>query len=437
MLDFIQPFSGCFKGKKYDSAFPPPAFFPNSRSCIPFAKFVSDTIRSRIVSGAFSIWGRVGHVKPPYIVSPLTVEPNKPRLCLDLRYLNKWMKDCPFTLDSILNVTRYVGRHHFQTVCDDKSGYDHLLIPESSKPLVGFQWGNWLYVANTIAFGWRCSAFVYQKVGLVAMHDIRSLGVPASLYIDDRHAGQLQCRKVTQWSFYELAQAACFILCSVVIQLGYTTGLSKSQLEPVVMPIFLGMGIDSVMLAFRLLTHKKESFAQLRDYSLSREEVPVSLLQKLTGKIASFMIAVPAARMFCREMYKEIGEAGKTGKMVRIEGDVRKEIEHWKFLDTWEGHMPWKPEKHEVIHLSTDASSYRWAGVIDLDKGTIQCGDYWDEEDSIEHISIKETEALTRTLLSVQDTVRDKRIDARVDNQNLIQAWQRQEAKSKALNQAI
>ncbi|KAI8495108.1 hypothetical protein Bbelb_270940 [Branchiostoma belcheri] len=438
MLDFIQPFKGIFKGVHYDSAFPPPAIFPNNPNCALFAEFISNSIRDRIKTGAIAVWGRVGTVKPPYVVSPLTVEPNKPRLCLDLRYVNKWMKDCPFQLDTILNVTRYINKGHFQTVCDDKSGYDHVLITETSKPLVGFQWGGWYYVCNTIAFGWKCSGYVYQKIGLVATHKIRSLGVPSSLYIDDRHAGQLQLAvNAFDWSNYELAESACFLLCYTLVDLGYTLGLDKSQLEPTQLPTFLGMGIDSLVLAFRLLNRKKVTVAQLREDILQQTEVPVKLLQKLTGKIGSFVLAVPAARLFCREMFSAIAEAEKQGRMVKIEGTVRKELEYWRFLDTWEGHIPWKPEKHEVVELSSDASGFRWAGVVSSDKDMTQCGDYWEQHETPEHISVKETRALTRTLLSVKDRVQNKRVDAKDDNQNLIKAWENQGGKSKALNRAI
>ncbi|KAI8485266.1 hypothetical protein Bbelb_370130 [Branchiostoma belcheri] len=295
----------------------------------------------------------------------------------------------------------YINKGHFQTVCDDKSGYDHVLITETSKPLVGFQWGGWYYVCNTIAFGWKCSGYVYQKIGLVAMHKIRSLGVSSSLYIDDRHAGQLQLAvNAFDWSNYELAEAACFLLCYTLVDLGYTLGLDKSQLEPTQLPTFLGMGIDSLVLAFRLLNRKKVTVAQLREDILQQTEVPVKLLQKLTGKIGSFVLAVPAARLFCREMFPAIAEAEKQGRMVKIEGTVRKELEYWRFLDTWEGHIPWKPEKHEVVELSSDASGFRWAGVVSSDKDMTQCSDYWEQQETPEHISVKETRALTRTLIS-------------------------------------
>ncbi|KAI8484500.1 hypothetical protein Bbelb_377710 [Branchiostoma belcheri] len=197
------------------------------------------------------------------------------------------------------------------------------------------------------------------------------------------------------------------------------------------------MGIDSLVLAFRLLNRKKVTVAQLREDILQQTEVPVKLLQKLTGKIGSFVLAVPAARLFCREMFSAIVEAEKQGRMVKIEGTVRKVLEYWRFLDTWEGHIPWKPEKHEVVELSSDASGFRWAGVVSSDKDMTQCSDYWEQHETPEHISVKETRALPRTLISVKDRVQNKRVDAKVDNQNLIKAWENQGGKSKALNRAI
>ena len=34
----------------------------------------------------------------------------------------------PFQLDSLLGLPRYVFPSSFQSVCDDKSGYDHVLL---------------------------------------------------------------------------------------------------------------------------------------------------------------------------------------------------------------------------------------------------------------------------------------------------------------------
>ena len=86
---------------------------------------------------------------------PLTVEPSKPRLCNDNHFLNLWIRDMPFQLDSLLGLPRYVFPSSFQSVCDDKSGYDHVLLTPESRPYFGFQWGGWYFTSNTIPFGWK------------------------------------------------------------------------------------------------------------------------------------------------------------------------------------------------------------------------------------------------------------------------------------------
>ena len=78
--------------------------------------------------GAISLVGKVRLVKRPYLVLPLTVEPSKPRLCHDARFLNLWMQDKLFTLDGVTDLPRYVSKDSYQTVLDDKSGYDLILL---------------------------------------------------------------------------------------------------------------------------------------------------------------------------------------------------------------------------------------------------------------------------------------------------------------------
>ena len=120
VYDFVQPFKGRFGGCTYDSSFP-----------------VQKTIMDRI-----DVLGRVGQCAPLSIVMPLTVEPSKPRLCQDQRYLNCWMRDMPFRLDSLVDVTHYLEKDHFQTKLDDKSGYDHVMMDDESRLLMVFQWGD-------------------------------------------------------------------------------------------------------------------------------------------------------------------------------------------------------------------------------------------------------------------------------------------------------
>ena len=185
--------------------------------------------------------GRLEKSHPPHLVMPITVEPSKPRMCPDERFLNLWIRDLPFSLDLTTNLPRYVHKGNFQTTCDDKSGYDHVLLSTESRTYFGLEWRGWYFVFNTLPFGWKASAYLYHSIGLVATSHIRSHGVPCSQYIDDRHFGQLQIRRDAppcSWSDFQRAQAALYIACYVLIDLGCFIGLQKSTLVPTQAPIF-------------------------------------------------------------------------------------------------------------------------------------------------------------------------------------------------------
>ena len=123
------------------------------------------------------------------------------------------------------------------------------------------------YVYHTIPFGWKASAYIYHTIGMGATSYIRSLGVPCSQYIDDRHVGQLTtCRKspksTTAWSDFELAEAAAFIAAAVLISLGYFIGLAKSSLLPKRIVKFLGFLVDKSRYDHvRLVENSRNSFA--------------------------------------------------------------------------------------------------------------------------------------------------------------------------------
>ncbi|KAI8496632.1 hypothetical protein Bbelb_252870 [Branchiostoma belcheri] len=192
-------------------------------------------------------------------------------------------------------LTRYIEKDHYHTKCDDKSGYDHIMLSESSKALVAFQWGGVWYATASLPYGWRCSA----------------------------------------------------------------------------------------------------------------------------------------------EMFAAIAKAQKEGGKIPIEKGVQKELEYWRFLDGWKGHMTWRKEKHDVIKLASDASGFKWGGSVTTDEGEVQMGDYWQGNETEEHISIKETEALTKVLIAMEQHVRNKRVEAWVDNKNLISAWENQGSRSLALTRAV
>ena len=85
--------------------------------------------------------GNVGVVQPPHIVAPLTVQPTKSSLCINLMYLN----NVTFNLDTLKDVPRIVKKNAYFTSIDDKSGFDNVLLAEDWYKLVGFQWGGYYF----------------------------------------------------------------------------------------------------------------------------------------------------------------------------------------------------------------------------------------------------------------------------------------------------
>ncbi|KAK3754302.1 hypothetical protein QZH41_006639 [Actinostola sp. cb2023] len=388
----------------------------------------------------------MGEVEAPHLVLPLTIEPSKPRLCHDARFLNLWMTDMPFKLDNLTHIPRYVGKNTYQTVLDDKSGYDHLLLTEESRPFFGIQWGGWYFVYNTLPFGWKISPFVYHSTGLMASNFFRSSGIPCSLYIDDRHNGQLQV-DLTQGAYVAMTseddrnlaagKSAIFVVAYHLIKLGYFLGIAKSILNPSKTVPYLGFISDSGHQVFHLIPEKKEKFIKLVREVLTHSVVSVKTLQRLVGKCVSLSLAVPGALLFTREMNNAISKGLRTHKQVKIDKMLREEISHWLFLESWDDPLPWRDERHIQVSLASDASGYGWGGWMIVDGTPEVTSDYWTEEEYHNDISTKEALALNKTLLSFGDTLRNVWVDALVDNMAVVHTWQRQGGRSIALNRAM
>ena len=309
VFHFFEHFEGEYNGKYYDSDLPPETIFPNNKISEQFDDFISSSLLEKVRNGSISVWGKEGQCKPPHLLMPLTIEPSKPRLCHDDRFLNLWMRTPKVSFDNITDLPCYIDPGHFQSKLDDKSGYDHILLSEDSGEFFGLFWKGWFFIHNTIPFGWSPSAYVYHTTGLGLTHFIRSKGVPLSQYIDDRHVGQLRLAITNPtWSDLDLEKAGIFIAALVLVSCGDFIGLKKSVFIPVQAITFLGFISDSVKQAFLLPKEKKQKFADLRDSIIQSKTVAVKTLQRFAGKAVSFALAVPAAKLFTREVNFHIGK---------------------------------------------------------------------------------------------------------------------------------
>ncbi|KXJ06537.1 hypothetical protein AC249_AIPGENE8520 [Exaiptasia diaphana] len=130
-----------------------------------------------------------------------------------------------------------------------------------------------------------------------------------------------------------------------------------------------------------------------------------------------------------------ISQSLRSTKKVRVSERLRQEIAHWLFLKHWDSPLSWREERHFQIKLSTDASQSGWGGVLMSPK--LETSDYWTMEEERLDIACKEALALDKVLRVFQDHVRDKRVDAMVDNQTVIYAWNNQGSRSRVLNDIL
>lgn len=188
---------------------------------------------------------------------PITVESFKPRKCHDERFLNLWIQDHPFVLDTLKDVPRVITENSYMSTSDDKSGYDHILLHPNSRKCFGLQFGGWFMVFNTIPFGFKASAFIYHTTGLIVMSYCRSLGVPVLLYIDDRLVPYWKGGSQERTGPFYLAVKGLYIVCQVLVKINNFVNLDKCVLKPAQCLKFLEMLCDSRKLAFILPETKK------------------------------------------------------------------------------------------------------------------------------------------------------------------------------------
>ena len=131
---------------------------------------------------------------------------------------------------------------------------------------------------------------------------------------------------------FSLPRLLLFIVCSVLVRLGYFIGLSKSVPVPQTRIRFIGFLSDSILQAFLIPQDKRIKFASLRDSILQRRTVSIKTLQRFAGKVTSFSLAVPAAQLYAREVYRAISLANRSSRPIKVVGDLRSKIAHWRFF---------------------------------------------------------------------------------------------------------
>ena len=82
--------------------------------------------------------------------------------------------------------------------------------------------------------------------------------------------------------------------------------------------------------------------------------------------------------LYAGDIFRSTAVFNRSSRSVLVTGALRKEIEHWRFLGSWEGCLPQLNEKQVVVKISSDASDFGWGGsIVSPGMSPFEVSDYW------------------------------------------------------------
>lgn len=445
---------GEFLGVPYDGSHITEAEFDNH---VPaeFEGWVDGEISKLAESGAILRWAEFADITvnpKPTIVLPMGVEPKKPRLFTDGRYLNNMFVHSEFQMDGVGKVSQIAWAGAQQSVMDHASGFHHVPLDPESWKYVGLCWKGEYYVWTVLCFGLSCSPYIYHTLSSAVGEYLRERDVPVLVWLDDFYFTNFTSTK--SWAEAEqvrAAHAASHLVLSVFHRAGYFMSVKKCVLEPTTRLVYLGIECDSSQCRFEVPADKLDKLEVILKEAVSTQKITFATLEKLAGKCTSMQVAVPAAKRYTHFMYKQIAKFQKSAKS-RVSATVKiaknsglmGELVRWLEVRERMNGAPWYKASHQLLSLTgaTDASSSGWGGVTRGPDGIpFEAAADFPADWVWTHINEKEGYALLESLklCTVQRPLQilGSTVVIDVDNTTLFHAFRKGSSKSDTLHNII
>ena len=185
------------------------------------------------------------------VCNPLGVAVNssgKPRLILDLRYVNQHLRSCKFKYEDVRTAADLFHKGDWFFKFDYTSGYHHLEVFPDHTPFLGCSW--WVdghckfYKFTVLPFGLSTGPYVFTKVQRTLTKHWRSQGICIFTYLDDgAGAGS---------SFQEAQEVSDLVRQDVRLS-GFVANDVKSQWTPAQVGELLGLSLIYQQVLFKFL----------------------------------------------------------------------------------------------------------------------------------------------------------------------------------------
>jgi hypothetical protein len=270
----------------------------------------------------------------PAEIHSSTVEPTKPRWCLDARLLNDATRLRPGGMEGLSCIqSQIVLGAREQLLLDETSAYSNDGIDPALQDLVGYVLFGYVFVYLTLPFGWKLAGWYHQRRGMVITSLLRSRGGTTTRWQDDCWLGSppelknatpaVRCVALRRWGYVTL---------SLCLECGVHMSLEKSVVDPTLVLLALGLWVDAGRRCFhftRGVPHpdsghlgavKDRRGDILRDGAavlcqLESGVVEFRLLQQLAGRTVSLTPVNRRFRLYTNVTYGLVG-VGDSGALV-------------------------------------------------------------------------------------------------------------------------
>ena len=449
---YFQQFIGSFMGQRYNCDSPPPREFQNHWPCDTVStgqspeEWAWEKIQADVKSGAIR---RV--TERPRVVLPLSVEPDKPRLITDARYINLWTSLGEFKLDTVGQVPDSFREDTLLCNYDHKSGYHHFDFVADEQDYFGFSIRGEYFVFASGCFGYSRMPEVYHITHMALLRFAQNIfKIPCLGYLDDGITGSLFDKRTDKLWLQGSARYAVVLLGWLNFMAGYSISIKKSELVPKSVITWLGIEINAEQNKFFIPKIKKQALLSLITDVLRERRMSITQLESIAGKCMSLRLAVgEAAHVYTRAMFDALVQFNRgwlwghkfVGKSFRFDitgmHQLVRSLEVWRaFVYLFEG-APWMRIAHTEIRIQTDASGRRWGGVLKNCDGVtvLEVGQEFNLSELPLDIETKEAMGVIRTLEGIAEVkgwsyLSGTRINCWIDNQPLVFCMQKGSSKN-------
>ena len=340
----------------------------------------------------------------------------KPRLILDLSYLNQFLTVPKFKFEDIRSVKDLFHKGDYFFKFDIHKGYYHINIFEPHVKYLAFSWiidGQIRYFAYTVlVFGLSPAPFVFTKVVKVLIKHWRSSRIRLFGFIDDVFGGGRtlnEAQKISNLlrqypddsSFLGNTEKSIWVPCQRGQHLGYIVDLQKG--------IFLELKLEL-----------DERFALL-EHIAKEKLVSAKFIAKLIGSIISMSLGVdPVCRLRTRMLYREVQKAISWDKKFFISVEAKKEVAFWYYyFHKYNGQPIWPSSPIISVLTYSDASSLAWGRYSINFCGLTAIGNF-SESEMNSSSTWRELSATFDVLRSFTNLIERKVIKHRTDCQNVV-----------------